>query len=77
MSENVNSTIKEDLLEGADQIAEFLFGDAGKRRKIYHLAEVSNLPVFKPGGVLLARKSTILKWIEEQEKAASFPKIAD
>ncbi len=60
-----------DLLRGADQIAEFMFGTPTERRKIYHLAETSNLPVFRLGALLCARKSTLLAWIEAQEDAAA------
>ncbi|OJX78548.1 hypothetical protein [Magnetospirillum sp. 64-120] len=59
-----------DLIEGADQIAIFMYGDAKKRRRVYHLAETSSLPVFRLGNILCARKSTLLAWIAEQEKAA-------
>ncbi len=44
--------LADDLLRGADKIAEFLFGDPGQRRKVYHLRECSRLPVFKLGAVL-------------------------
>jgi hypothetical protein len=57
-----------DLLRGADEIAEFLYGDAGQRRKVYHLAETSRLPIFRLGSVLCARKTVLLQWIAEQEK---------
>ncbi|HVS31356.1 MAG TPA: hypothetical protein VMS98_07860 [Thermoanaerobaculia bacterium] len=60
-----------DLLRGADQIAEFMFGTATERRKIYHLAESSKIPVFRLGALLCARKSTLLTWIEAQERHAS------
>ena len=60
-----------DLLRGADQIAEFMFGTATERRKIYHLAETSKIPVFRLGALLCARKSTLLTWIEAQESRAS------
>ena len=56
-----------DLLRGADQIADFMFGTPDERRKIYHLAETSKLPVFRLGALLCARKSTLLSWIEAQE----------
>jgi hypothetical protein len=59
-----------DLLEGADRIAEFLFGSAKRRRTIYHLAEKSRLPVFRLGAVLCARRSTLTTWIAEQERRA-------
>ncbi|MBY6240035.1 DNA-binding protein [Methylosinus sp. Sm6] len=56
-----------DLLRGADRIAEFLFGDASERRKVYHLAETSRLPVFRLGSMLCARRSVLLEWIRHQE----------
>ena len=60
--------LSDDLLEGADQIAEFLFGHSSKRRKVYHLAQTSRIPVFRLGSVLCARKSRLTAWIEEQER---------
>jgi hypothetical protein len=57
----------QDLLRGADEITEFLFGDRKLRRRVYHLAATSNLPVFKLGSVICARKSVLLKWITDQE----------
>jgi hypothetical protein len=56
-----------DLLRGAEQIAEFLFGDQKLRRQVYHLAATSTLPTFKLGSMICARKSVLLKWIEDQE----------
>ena len=50
-----------DLLRGAEEIAQFLYGDR-ERRKIYHLVATSNLPVFKLGSMICARKSVLLKW---------------
>jgi hypothetical protein len=41
------------------------FGARGSRRKIYHLAETSHLPVFRLGAVL--RRSVLLRWISGQE----------
>jgi len=57
-----------DLLRGADKIAEFLFGNACERRKVYHLAETSRLPVFRLGAVLCARRSVLLEWVRHQER---------
>jgi hypothetical protein len=57
-----------DLLRGADRIAEYIFGSAHYRRKIYHLAETSRLPVFRLGSVLCARRSVLKGWIEAQEQ---------
>ena len=60
----------DDILRGADQIAEFLLGDGRQRRKVYHLAENSRLPVFKLGAILCARRSTLIAWIADQEMKA-------
>jgi hypothetical protein len=60
-----------DLLEGAEAIAEFMFGDGSKRRKVYHLASnekaANKLPVFRLGSLICARKSTLMEWIAVQE----------
>jgi hypothetical protein len=57
----------QDLLRGADEIAQFLYGDREQRRKVYHLVATSNLPVFKLGSMICARKSVLLRWIKDQE----------
>ena len=59
--------LSDDILEGADAIARFIFGERGSRRKIYYLVETSHLPVFRLGAVLCARKSVLMRWIEGQE----------
>jgi hypothetical protein len=64
---NNDPEFAQDLLRGADEITKFLFGDPKLRRKVYHLAATSNLPVFKLGAMICARKSVLLKWITEQE----------
>lgn len=56
-----------DLLRGAEEIALFLFGDRKQRRRVYHLIATSNLPVFKLGSMICARKSVLLKWIADKE----------
>ena len=56
-----------DLLKGADEIAKFIFGERGSRRKVYYLAECTRLPVFRLGSVLCARRSVLINWIEGQE----------
>ena len=56
-----------DMLRGAEQIALYLYGDEKLRRKVYHLAATSNLPTFKLGSMICARKSVLLKWVEDQE----------
>jgi len=71
-----------DILQGADEIAVFMFGDnPGGRRRVYRLtSEVPapfRLPTFKLGNnTLCARKSSILRWIADQEAARSAEKVA-
>lgn len=65
-----------DLLHGADAIAEFLLGktDRRARRRVYHLSESDGLPTFKLGGIVCSRKSDINAWLEK--KAAGKEKAA-
>ncbi|SDG35492.1 hypothetical protein SAMN05216338_10019 [Bradyrhizobium sp. Rc2d] len=65
-----NDRIADDLLEGANEIARFLFGPRGRRRRIYYLIANSGLPVFRLGETIYARRSTLRAWIAEQENAA-------
>lgn len=62
------TTIGDDLLEGADAIAAFLFGDGGDKRRIYHLVQQGALPSFRMSNIVCARKSTLLAWIKAQEE---------
>lgn len=57
----------DDLLRGAAEIAEFVFGDPAERRRVYHLSEKGELPIFRMGSQLHARRSTLLAWIEKRE----------
>jgi hypothetical protein len=59
--------ISDDLLNGADEIARFLFGSNASRRKVYYLASRTRIPVFRIGSVLCARRSVLLNWIAGQE----------
>ena len=63
--------LSDDLLRGADEIAEFMFGDPKKRRLVYHLVQKGCLPVFKFGAMLCARRSTLVASIEEKEIKAT------
>lgn len=67
MANTTSQDLADDLLRGADEIARFIFGPRGSRRKIYYLAETSHLPVFRLGAVLCARRSVLMKWIAGQE----------
>jgi excisionase family DNA binding protein len=57
-----------ELLTGADEIAAFI---GVKPRRIYHLAETKRLPVFRMGATLCARRSTLVRWIEDMERRAT------
>jgi hypothetical protein len=61
-------SLADDLLPGAAAIAEFLFGDRRKKRKVYHLQH--QLPLFHMGATLCGRKSTLLSHMAEQERGA-------
>lgn len=63
-----DTILSDDLLDGADAIAQFVFGDAKYRRKIYHLAASGGIPTFNLGAIVCARKSTLLAWIKQQEQ---------
>lgn len=65
-----DASIHGDLLKGADAIAEFVFGDPKERRRVYHLKDRGHLPVFQIGATVCARKTTLLAWIEAQERAS-------
>ena len=63
----------DDLLRGAEAIAEFLFGDPRERRKVYYLTSEgrAQLPHFRLGTIICARKSTLLRWIEAPEASGA------
>lgn len=73
VQQKVDVDLADDILEGADAIADFLFrvtsdDQRGRnRRKVYHLAESSRLPIFRLGSLLCARKSKLLDFIAAQE----------
>lgn len=67
MTDDDDRAFSKDVLRGAEEIALFLYGDRELRRKVYHLAATSNLPWFKLGSMICARKSVLLRWVEEQE----------
>ena len=57
--------LSSDVLYGASAIADFM-GMKSKRR-VYHLCEYGNLPVFRLGNIICARRSTLLDHIKSQE----------
>ena len=56
-----------DVLYGAEEIAAFVFGDAKHRRRVYSRVASGQLPVFRIGASICARKSVLLGWMEAQE----------
>jgi hypothetical protein len=69
--ENIEITESESAfadLRGAKAIAQFLWGDSGKYKRVYHLWQTSRAPFFKIGGMICARKAAVRRWIEDQEK---------
>jgi hypothetical protein len=62
--------LHDDVLYGAGAIAAFIYGSPKYRRRVYHLIEKNELPIFRWGNVVCARKSTLLTRIEQQEKQA-------
>jgi hypothetical protein len=73
---NDNYELSADILCGADQIADFMFGDPKERRRVYHLCEKGGLPVFKLGALIAARRTVLLAWIADQEQAAAATRAA-
>ena len=63
------------VIVGAENIAVVIYGEVegrreGNIRRIYHAISKKELPTFRLGGRVHARRSTILAWIERQESAA-------
>lgn len=56
-----------DLLMGADTIAKFL---GISRRQTYRLVYDGLIPSFKLGGTVSARRSSLTRWLADQEAAA-------
>jgi hypothetical protein len=57
-----------DILRGADEVAQFLFGHPKFRRRVYNLVARKQLPIFRVNPSICARKSVLLQWIESQER---------
>jgi hypothetical protein len=67
LSDDTRENLASDILEGAESIAAFLGKDP---RQVYHMASRGQLPTFKLGSVLHARRSTLRQFIEEREAGA-------
>ena len=62
-----------DLMYGVPAIASYLKMTA---KQVYHLHDQGNLPTFKIGGKVCARRSTLAKHFAAQERAAMEAKAA-
>lgn len=62
--------LADDLLVGAGDIAEEVFGEDTEknRRRIYHLHEIGALPTFLLGKQVALRLSALRKKIDESER---------
>jgi len=65
---NDNQPVAADILRGAGDIATWL---GVKPRAVYHLAATGQVPTFRLGDVVCARKSTLAAWISEQEQKSA------
>jgi hypothetical protein len=70
-------SLADDLLHGVRPISEFVYGkifdekEAERNvRRAYHAISKGDIPIFRIGGVICARKSSILERIAEQERIA-------
>lgn len=68
MNEN-QPRLAADICYGADEIAEELFGAKKHRRRVYHLAAAGQLPVFRLGDIICARRSSLRTHVAELEAA--------
>ena len=64
----MTDAIQTDLLTGVEAIAAHL---GMTRRQVYHLHETGELPTFKLGAKVCARRSTLAKHFAAQEAAAA------
>lgn len=65
------SQARSDVLYGAAEIAEHLFGSKAYAQRVWDLKRRSKVPFFKLGGTICARISVLDGWIQRQEAANS------
>lgn len=61
----MSDTLSTDILRGAKQIGGFI---GENPRRVMYLADRHALPVFRMGAAICCRKSTLIRWIEVQER---------
>lgn len=63
------ATLKDDVLRGAKQIADFL---GENERRVFYLCETGQLPgVFKVGRLWRARRSTLIEELRRREQGGA------
>lgn len=62
--EVTSQNLAADICRGADQIAQFI---GTSERRIYHLARIGALPVFREGAILCARKSELRRALSAKQ----------
>jgi hypothetical protein len=60
--------VSPDIMQGAREIAVFLFGTPKARRRVYDLHAEGVLPTFNLGKTICARRTSLIAWIENQER---------
>ena len=56
---NNPGALADDILYGAGQIAEFLYGSRAARKNVYRLVEAAQFPIFRLGNTLHRGKSVL------------------
>ena len=64
----MQNDLADDLLQGADEIADHM-GPNWNRRRVYYVFERKLLPIFRLGNRLCMRKSTARRHVEDLEQA--------
>jgi hypothetical protein len=68
---DTSKNLADDMIVGASMIAFYLFGSDEMRfqRRVYYLTHTAKcrLPSFRLGNQIAVRKSTLARWIAEQE----------
>ncbi len=62
-----DTALPDDILVGAAEIGPEI---KSKPRRVYALVAKDKIPHFRLGDIICARKSTLRKWIEQQERTA-------
>ena len=69
---NAEPVFSDDLMRGADEISEFLYGDRKYRRRVYYLYESENdVPIAKGRVQLHALKSALRAYFSKKPKRPS------